>query len=196
MARQRDLAGHQQRLSAATWAVLADQGVAALTIRAVAERAGCSTGLVLHTFADKRALLGHARALLHERTAARADSAEAASTSPYDALYSVLLQAASLNNDKREEARVWIGFLAAALADPDLAAKHRSHNRSFIRRIERLVAACRPEWTADECVQQAKSLIALVEGLNTLAAVDPRTYTAVTQRAAIDEALSSVREAE
>src|SRR5438045_2417986 len=77
MARQRDVEGHRARLSAAAWAVLAERGLAGLTVRAVAERAGCSTGLVMHTFPDKRALLRHARELLHRRTADAAADAEA-----------------------------------------------------------------------------------------------------------------------
>jgi AcrR family transcriptional regulator len=196
MARSRDLQGHQQRLSAATWAVLAEHGVAGLTLRAVAERAGCSTGLVLHTFPDKRALLIHARTLLHERTGARADAAEASGADPLKALRAVLLQAASVSDDKREEARVWVGFLAAALADADLAALHQAHNRAFLHRVQRLVAACRPEWSHGQAMQTATALIALVEGLNALAAVDPQTYSAAVQETAIDNALTPVRTGE
>src|SRR5688500_11562682 len=99
MARRRDLQGHQERLSTATWSVLAEHGLAGLTLRAVAERAGCSTGLVLHTFPDKQALLVHARTLLHERTAARADAAQASGLEPLNALRAVLLQAASGSDD-------------------------------------------------------------------------------------------------
>jgi AcrR family transcriptional regulator len=154
--------------------------------------ATATTGLVLHTFPDKRALLTHARMLLHERTAARADAAEAAGADPARALRAVLLQAASLDDDKREEARVWVGFLAAALADPDLAAVHRAHNRSFLHRIGRLVAACRPDLGRAARARRAKALIALVEGLNALAAVDPRAYPAAAQRAAIDAAVAAL----
>ncbi|WP_422734202.1 TetR/AcrR family transcriptional regulator [Micromonospora sp. WMMD558] len=193
MARRRDLTGQRERLSAATWSVLADHGLAGLTLRAVAERAGCTTGMVLHTFADKRALLVHARELLHQRTGERADAAASAGGDPSDALRAVLLQAASTTEEKREEARVWIGFLAAALADPALAELHRRYNRSFVDRIRRLVAAARPDWDPAACAATATTLVALVEGLNTLAAVDPDTYRDEAQRSAIDAALAPVR---
>ncbi|PZF88802.1 TetR/AcrR family transcriptional regulator [Micromonospora deserti] len=193
MARRRDLKDQQRRLSAATWSVLAEHGLPGLTLRAVAERAGCTTGMVLHAFADKRALLVHARELLHRRTGQRADAAQSAGATPLDALRSVLLQAASETEEKREEARVWIAFLAAALADPALADLHRRYNRSFVERVRGLVAACRPEWSPARCAATATTLVALVEGLNTLAAVDAETYTDDAQRAAIDAALAPVR---
>ncbi|WP_416903875.1 TetR/AcrR family transcriptional regulator [Micromonospora echinospora] len=193
MARRRDLEGHRERLSAATWSVLAEHGLAGLTLRAVAERAGCSTGLVLHTFPDKQALLVHARTLLHERTAARADAAQESGSEPLDALRAVLMQVASGSDDKREEARVWVGFLAAALADPELARLHRAHNRAFLRRIRQLVAACRPDWSPERVARSATTLVALVEGLNALAAVDLDTYSAAAQREAIEAALRQIR---
>ncbi|MDM4722645.1 TetR/AcrR family transcriptional regulator [Micromonospora sp. WMMA1363] len=192
MGRRRDLAGQQEQLSAATWSVLAEHGLAGLTLRAVAERAGCTTGMLLHTFVDKRALLAHARELLHQRTGERADAAASASADPIEALRAVLLQAASITEEKREEARVWIGFLAAALADPVLAELHRRYNRSFVDRIGRLVAAACPDRAPAACAATATTLVALVEGLNTLAAVDPGTYSDEAQQSAVDAALAPV----
>jgi AcrR family transcriptional regulator len=194
MSRSRDLPAHRHRLSAATWAVLADEGLTGLTVRAVAERAGCTTGLVMHTYSDKRALLRHARELLHQRTAARADEAEAEAmadgATPEQRLRAVLAQAATLTDDKREEARVWIAFTAAAVADAELAELHRAHNRAFVQRIDRLLAEARPHLDDSARADAAAALVALVEGLNTLAALDPTTYHAERQQQAIDNALT------
>ncbi|RIV36038.1 TetR/AcrR family transcriptional regulator [Micromonospora radicis] len=190
MARRRDVADQQRRLSAATWSVLAERGLPGLTLRAVAERAGCTTGMVLHAFADKQALLVHARELLHRRTGERADAAQAAAATPTAALRALLLQAASPTEEKREEARVWVGFLAAALADPVLADLHRSYNRRFVDRVATLVAAVRPDWSPADRATTATSLVALVEGLNALAAVDAAVYSDHAQRAALDGALA------
>jgi TetR/AcrR family transcriptional regulator, transcriptional repressor of bet genes len=188
VARIRDVDDQRERLSAAVWSVLAERGLPGLTVRAVAERAGCSTGLVMHAFADRAALLAHARTVLHNRTAARAD---AVTGTPQEILRGVLLEGAPLTSAKREEARVWIGFLAAALADPALAALHRRYNRAFVRRLQSLVADSHPEWTDQAVGQYARELAALIEGLNTLAAVDPQTYPAATIRAALDNALAA-----
>lgn len=190
MASRRDRVDQRQRLSAATWSVLAERGLPGLTLRAVAERAGCTTGMVLHTFADKQALLVHARELLHQRTGQRADALQAAAETPSTALRAVLLQAAAPTTERQEEARVWVGFLAAALADPVLAELHRGYNRRFVDRVRGLVAAVRPDWPAADCSSTAIGLVGLVEGLNTLTAVDPATYSGAAQRAALDAALA------
>ena len=189
MSRTRDIRAQQQRLSAATWAVLAHDGLTGLTVRAVAERAGCTTGLVMHTFPDKRALLRHARQLLHQRTADRAERAEQAAADPESRLRAVLCQAATLADDKREEARVWLAYTAAAVADPDLANLHQAPNRDFLARIDRLLADARPHLADDARADAAVALTALIEGLNTLAALDPATYHADRQRQALDDAL-------
>lgn len=190
MASRRDRVDQRQRLSAATWSVLAERGLPGLTLRAVAERAGCTTGMVLHTFADKQALLVHARELLHQRTGQRADAVQAAADTPSAALRAVLLHAAAPTTERQEEARVWVGFLAAALADPVLAELHRGYNRRFVDRVRGLVAAVRPDWTAADCSSTATGLVALAEGLNTLTAIDPATYSGATQRVALDAALA------
>lgn len=179
----------RELLSRAVWSVLAEQGLSGLTVRAVAERAGCSTGLVMHAFAGKRELLVHARHLLHERAARSADAAEAAEADPAAKLRAVLRQAACLTPAKREDARVWLAFLAAAAGDEELAAVHREHHRVLVRRLERLVGEAVPGLPRAQRGVRARSLAALVEGLNCLAAVDPATYPARAQGAALDDAV-------
>ncbi|WP_328644571.1 TetR/AcrR family transcriptional regulator [Amycolatopsis sp. NBC_00348] len=192
MPRQRDVEAQRELLSNAVWQVLAEAGLPGLTLRAVAERAGCTTGLVLHTFPTKKALLLHARDLLYERTAIRADAAEAAAIDAPAALRAVLGCAIDLPHGHREESSVWVGFLAAALADDDLAQRHRAANHSFLARVRRLIAACRPEWTDNHLELTTKSLVALVEGLNVLAAADPHAYPARLQEEALAKALQDV----
>ncbi|PRY10751.1 TetR/AcrR family transcriptional regulator [Kineococcus rhizosphaerae] len=193
MPRTRDVAAQRDLLSTAVWTVLAEDGLPGLTLRAVADRAGCTTGLVLHTFADKRALLRHARELLHARTGARADALERAGSDPLATLRAVLHGALSLTDAGSEEGRVWVGFLAAAVTDPELRAVHVSHNRAFVDRVARLVGRCRPELSAARRTQRAVALVAQVEGLNALASADPQTYSPHRQRTAVDGLLDALR---
>jgi ribosomal protein S18 acetylase RimI-like enzyme/AcrR family transcriptional regulator len=195
MSRPRNLADQQRRLSEATWSVLTERGLPGLTIRAVAERADCTTGLVMHAFPTKEALLLHARDLLHSRTGEQLDAAEASAATPEAALRAVLLDAMSLDDVSVDEARVWISYLAAALADPALAERHVTGNRRLIARVTRLVQACRPSWPADRARSEALALISLADGANTLGTLDPETYSpAVQQRMmtdAVDRMLAS-----
>ena len=147
----------------------------------------------MHAFPDKRALLRHARDLLHQQTAERADRAEAKAADPEARLRAVLHQAALLTEDKRDEARVWLAYTAAAVADEDLAQLHRSHNRAFVTRIDRLLAEARPQLDALERQDTAAALVALVEGITAIAALDQSTYRPRRQRRVIDEALARTR---
>lgn len=192
MPKQRDVTAQRAELSAAVWQVLAEDGLPGLTVRAVAERAGCTTGLVMHVFPTKKALLLHARDLLYARTAERLDAAEDTSRSAPDALRAVVAVAADSPGARREDSRIWIGFLAAALADDDLAERHRKGNRSFVARVERLVTACRPEWDRPQQERSAKALVALVEGFNVLSVADPATFPARLQKAALTAALAEI----
>lgn len=81
---------------------------------------------------------------------------------------------------------------AAAPADADLADRHRAANHSFLARIRRLVAVVRPEWTDDRLERATKGLVALVAGLNVLAAADPEACPAPLQREVLAKALAEI----
>lgn len=192
MARTADRTEQGERISAAVWRLMAESGPQGLTLRAVAAEAGCTTGLVLHRFPDKRALLRHARDLLHERTGAAMDELTAKAGSPEAALRAVLRHSASVDRAKQQEARVWLGYLAAALGDEDLADRHRSANRAFLRRIEGLIAQVRPQWTKARRATASLTLVSLIEGMNTLATADPQTYRPTRQTTVLDHALAAL----
>ncbi|MGG7464912.1 TetR/AcrR family transcriptional regulator [Plantibacter sp. YIM 135347] len=191
MAKRRDADEQAGRISEALWDVLSTSGPQGLTLRAVAERAGCTTGLVLHRFPDKRALLLHARDLLHARTAEHTEAVEAAASDPVYAVRAVLTQALSLTPTTQQEARVWLGYLAAALGDDELAERHRAGNDVFVARMRRLIAAARPDWSESRSVSTATALIGLVEGLNVLSTADLDRYSPEAQLAALERALQA-----
>jgi AcrR family transcriptional regulator len=192
MARKRDIEGQRETLSLATWAVLAEGGLTRLTLRAVAERAGCSTGLVLHTFPDRHALLVHARRRLRDSAAARVDKAEKASATPQEALREVLLAVLALGTGWSDEPRVWMSFLVASLDDTDLAQHHRDGNRALVARVTRLLQASHDEWDDERVRTTAMALVALVEGFNILGSGDPDSYPPPAQRAAVLAALDAL----
>ncbi|WP_439689900.1 TetR family transcriptional regulator C-terminal domain-containing protein [Curtobacterium sp. SP.BCp] len=188
MPRTRDDAAQRARLSDAVFTTIAELGPTGLTLRAVAERAGCTTGLVLHTFPDKRALLLHARDVLHERTRARAEQAESTAADPAAAVRAVALGALATDADRAAEARVWVGFLAAALGDPVLAERHATNARAFTERLARLIGTA-TGLPADTSAARAASLGAAVEGVTALAAGDPDHWAPARQTAALDVVL-------
>jgi TetR/AcrR family transcriptional repressor of bet genes len=191
MSRMADLPAQQAQLSQAVWDVLAGQGIERLTIRAVATAAGCTTGLVMHRFPNRRALLRHARQLLHERTRERVEALEAGATSPRAALRSVLAQGLALDEETAAESIVWVGFLASAVGDGELTALHQANNQLWRERIRRLVSAVVPRWSEDRVTTTAYALIAMVEGTATLASTDPAAYPPARQLAMLDTTLTA-----
>ncbi|WP_030735512.1 TetR family transcriptional regulator C-terminal domain-containing protein [Streptomyces sp. NRRL F-2890] len=179
------------RLSRAVYDVLAHQGLERLTIRAVATAAGCTTGLVMHRFPHRRALLLHARRLMHERTRSRAEAAEAAAPTPRAALRDVLRHGLSLDAPGRRESVVWTGFLAAAVGDDELTALHRTHNRAWRQRVTRLVTAAAPDWPPERVSTVMYALISTAEGAAALAAGDPDTFTPAVQSELLDATLAA-----
>ncbi|MCS5498854.1 TetR family transcriptional regulator [Cnuibacter physcomitrellae] len=190
MPRTRDESAQRARLSEAVFTTLAETGPTGLTLRAVATRAGCSTGLVLHTFPDKRALLLHARDVLHERTRARADAVQAGAPDPAEAVRAVSLGALALDDERLAEARAWVAFLAAALGDPVLRERHVRNSRAFVDRLARLLAEAMP-LPPEIAELRASALAASVEGITALAAGDPERWTPEAQRSALELALST-----
>ncbi|GAA0507647.1 TetR family transcriptional regulator [Paractinoplanes deccanensis] len=191
MSRTADRAAQEAALSRAVWDVLGEQGLERLTVRAVAAAAGCTTGLVMHRFPNRQALLRHARHLLHEKTRARVEALESEAPSPRAALRSVLRQGLATDAETRHESVVWMGFLAAAVADDELVEMHRANNRAWRRRVERLVGAAAPEWPAERVSTVALGLIAMAEGAAAFAAADPEAYPPRAQERMLDEALTS-----
>ena len=210
MPRTRDADATRLRLSEAVFTTLADRGPVGLTLRAVAERAGCTTGLVLHTFPNKQALLLHARDVLHERTRLRADRVESDASDPAAALRAVVAAALPTDEATLAEARVWIGFLAAALSDPVLVERHADNSGAFADRLARLLTSADEAGAteagaigggateagaigggaAGDVTVRAAALAAAVEGVSSLAAGDPERWPPVRQRAVLDRAVS------
>ncbi|MEV4760499.1 TetR/AcrR family transcriptional regulator [Micromonospora sp. NPDC049559] len=191
MPRRADRPAQEALLSRAVWDVLARSGPDGLTIRAVAAAAGCTTGLVMHRFPNRRALLAHARRLLHERTRARVEALEAGAASPRAALRAVLAQGLALDEETRTESIVWVGFLAVAIGDEELLALHRANNRAWRDRVQRLVTAA-TGWPEQRARTATYGLISLVEGAAALAWADPESYPPGVQLATLDATLAAL----
>jgi TetR/AcrR family transcriptional repressor of bet genes len=186
-----DKPAQQAQLSRAVWEVLARQGIERLTIRAVAAAAGCTTGLVMHRFPNRQALLRHARELLHQRTRERVEALEADAPTPRAALRAVLAQGLALDDETTTESIVWVGFLAASVGDPELAALHQVNTRAWRERITRLISTVMPGWPPDRVATTTLALIAMAEGAAALASADPAVYPPAAQLAMLDAALDA-----
>ncbi|MEV4111526.1 TetR/AcrR family transcriptional regulator [Nonomuraea sp. NPDC049695] len=175
MPKQVDQDERRQAMSEAVWRVVAERGMDGLTMRAVADAAGCTTGMVTHYFRDKKALMAHARSVMHHRMAHRADVLAAQSTAR-ETLRSVCEQALPLDAERRLETVVWMHFQLAARTDAELLHLHASAHASWVHRLTGAMRAAlgRPE--PADLEERVHSLVACLDGLALNAVTDPDAY--------------------
>src|SRR6476469_5006291 len=110
-----DWDARRDEILAATWRVIARDGIARATIRAIAREADCSRGILAHYFDDKADILGSALLLSHRRVVTRME-ARAAGLTGLAALRVIMLEALPLDSERDLEAQIEISFWAARWA--------------------------------------------------------------------------------
>ncbi|MEV1288326.1 TetR/AcrR family transcriptional regulator [Micromonospora sp. NPDC049679] len=118
--------------------VVADGGLEAVSVRAVASAAGVSIGAVQHYFRTKEAMLLAAHERANAKVGARAEAAAAAATTPRDALRTILLSVLPNDEPSRRDLQVFIAFETAALHSPRLAEQARRSNAELYAAFEEL----------------------------------------------------------
>ncbi|MEW1722509.1 TetR/AcrR family transcriptional regulator [Streptomyces sp. NPDC093109] len=182
-----DRAARREDVSEAVWRTLADKGFGGLTLRAVATEMGVSTGMLMHYFPTKRALVAHALDVLEKRTAERPRRGRPAEGLP--ALRAVLLDILPLTPDDTARNRVWVSSWDLALADEGLGADQAA-------RYTRMRALLRPHLEAARHLGQlpatadperlAATAVAFVHGLVVQALFDPGRFPEDVQTSMVD----------
>ncbi|MFJ5775352.1 TetR/AcrR family transcriptional regulator [Streptomyces sp. NPDC093094] len=188
-----DREARRKDVSEAVWQVLADKGFGGLTLRAVATAMGVSTGMLMHYFPTKRALLTHALDLLEKETAQRPRRAR-----PAPGLATVrvmLLDILPLTPGDTARNRIWVSSWDLSLADEGLAAEQAG-------RYRRLRATIRPHLetardlgelpAAADPGRLAAAAVAFTHGLVVQALFDPAHFPEDVQTALLDDFLASL----
>lgn len=166
---------HEQRrreLVAATWAVVAAEGIEAATVRRIAEEAGCTTGRITHYFADKEEVLVAALRQVH-RAAGKRMLAAIGERSGLEALRAVLAEALPLDQERVLEWRVWLAFWGSAATSTSLQAEQHERYREWRGLLKRVLATARLSAgiDLDRLVDQ---IVALVDGFGLQGVLDPQ----------------------
>ena len=151
----------RQELAEAVWRVIARDGVAEVSIRAVAAESGWSSGALRHYFTTRAELLAFAC----ERVIEQGTERIRAMPLPDDtraAAREILLQTMPVDEHRRTEASIAFSFLALGLGDPELARVQRLH---FTRMYELCHTLVGHLWPDAEPEAAARRLHALVDGL-------------------------------
>ena len=190
-----DWDARRDEILAATWRVIARDGIARATISAIAREARCSRGILAHYFDDKADILGSALVLSHRRVAARM-AAGTAGRRGLDALRIVMLEALPLDERRDLEAQIEVSFWGRALGSPAL---RELQNREFDRLRGRLrghldEAARLGEIRADADLDlAAHELVMLIDGLSAERVLYPDRVPPDLQTRLLDQVLDGLR---
>jgi AcrR family transcriptional regulator len=191
MGRPRNTDPRRAEIAMAAWRVIAREGLAGATMRAIAAEAGCTTGSLTHQFRDRQHLLGHALGLAIEDSTARVVAALGRGS-----LSDAIAELLPLDEHRRLEGAVWLTHLAASQHDPALAA-------ALIRRTGASATALREAFAAeltargrpltgsalDDLVDE---IVSAVDGIAVYALADPQRYPPERQLALAARILARV----
>ncbi|WP_054895775.1 TetR/AcrR family transcriptional regulator [Pseudomonas sp. NBRC 111137] len=172
---------HEERRSevlAATWQVVATEGLEAATIRRIAIEVGCTAGLVTHHFASKDDILVAALRQVHIAAAKRMAS-HLSSGSQLKTLHAVLLEVLPLDDERRLEWRVWIAFWGQSLGKTALAQELHNRYAEWRNLINGLLRAAQrsQEIPPQLDVRLWTDLtISLIDGLGLQAVLEPEYF--------------------
>ncbi len=167
-----DHAQRRRELVAATWAVVAAEGIEAATVRRIAEEAGCTTGRITHYFADKEEVLVAALRQVH-RAAGKRMLAAIGERSGLEALRAVLAEALPLDQERVLEWRVWLAFWGSAATSTSLQAEQHERYREWRGLLKRVLATA--QLSADiDLDQLVDQIVALVDGFGLQGVLDPQ----------------------
>jgi len=183
---QVDREGQREHVTSLAAGLVAQEGVAALTFRRVAEAAGSSTAIVSTYFTDKRDLLLSTFRAAASRTTVRFEAAINAGGSLQDCLEAWL----PLDEDRLTDWRVILAFWGVAVTDPELAAVQDGHVGRARVRVEKLLRAGRGHDLPSEPEQLAQQILALTLGIALQAVFEPAASASLPQRALLADGLA------
>ncbi|MFI9552155.1 TetR family transcriptional regulator [Nonomuraea endophytica] len=164
----------EQQLLAAARDVVVEEGLEATTVRAVAARAGVSTGVVHYYFENKDQILLKALRQAHEEASARRDAIMAEQAGSAEKLAGLIALAVPTHGAERDEFILWLEYFRVAMrgrlpgADLPMATRFRQY---FFDVIEEGVRSgeFRPVRDVNAIAEQ---LIGLLDGLGQAAVLD------------------------
>lgn len=172
--------------------LIAKSGLEAVSVRDIAEAAGCSTAIVSHYFHNKRELLLLTYNATIEHATERALAALAAQDGDPKAYLAEIM---ALDEVRWTEWRIWMQFWAKAASDPEIA----EIQRDCVRRTRGVIADVLKEEQrkgrirADvDCDAAARRLLTSIIGMAVQVMYDPKDWTNRRQNAFIDEELEAL----
>ncbi|MBS3695705.1 TetR/AcrR family transcriptional regulator [Rhodococcus qingshengii] len=118
MPKQVNHAERRTEIDTIVWEIVAEDGIAAVTLRSIAARGNISMGRVQHYFPTRDAIVQHALTSF----LAVAERAHPIPDDPRDGLLTLLIHAIPRDEPQQLGSKVWYAYLAESITDPDLKA--------------------------------------------------------------------------
>jgi TetR/AcrR family transcriptional regulator, transcriptional repressor of bet genes len=153
-------------LIAATQELVAEGGPEAATVRAIAERAGVTPGLIRHYFQSKDELTRAAyRTLMDGMTAKGSDAIEGVGAGPEQRLAAFV--AASLRAPVLDAGAVvlWAGYMHKVRSDPELLSVHEAGYLAYRDTLQKLIESLPRDTEPGQTRREAIACNALIDGL-------------------------------
>lgn len=169
--------------------LISKAGLDAVTVRDVAEGAGCSTAIVSHYFHNKKELLHLTYRATIDRGTLRAEAALAASDGD---LKAYLTEIMPLDEDRLTEWKIWLAFWAKAVSDPEIAETQRNcvlRTRGHILDILDALHVRGHLAPGVDRPHAARRLLALITGMAVEVMFDPQDWPSERQHGLVDPGL-------
>ena len=180
MPRVADAKLRRAEIVTAAMSLVAAEGPEALSMRKIANHAGCTIGLLNHWFSNKDDLI---EAILDTASSAAVSRAKIALAQPEVTLEDIAFEFLPLDATRREELRIWLVFWALSISRPAL-------RKSYAKRVsimrEELYIEIERRGIVSKCITEfVDTLMTTLDGISVNALVDPDYWTADRQRKVI-----------
>ncbi len=186
MPRHVDLEQRRQDVAQAVWRVVRRSGLAAASVRAVAQEAGLSVGSLRHYFGEQRELQAYAFRLIIERYENRL--AQVPADLPLrERIEQVMWALLPVTPEQIEEEQVRLEFLIQSRIDPELSAIVADDRDQALLMVHDMLHLLRDagQAPADFDIEAAAvEFLALLDGLAQAAAINPAAMPGDRLRAA------------
>lgn len=153
----------QERILDAVLRLLADRGIAGVSMRSVAAEAGVALGLVNYYFADKTGLVRAALIRIGQQDIELVRSDQ--SLAPEDQLWRALKRVVSPEFLTADYLSLRLQLWSLAQAHPDFAQINTVAQKRYRARLSELIRAARPELTSRECTRRAADIVVVQNGV-------------------------------
>jgi AcrR family transcriptional regulator len=178
-------------------AVIARDGLDGASLRRVADELGSSTTAVTHYFSSREQLMAAAIGDAYRAAAARmASHVDPISGSPLASLGALLEEALPLDAERRDEARVWLAFWAAAAVSERLRAVQRQGYASWRELVASLLDEAARAGELHPGLDrrgEGERLLLFIDGLAVQATLEPARLPPPRQRALLQAELERLR---